>query len=184
MPRAHIPFTAAKATGASRAQIVKFVQENFPQDFGEFGNVGNIVREHGGEISAHSHGPHQVSLEVYGKRDFTIYESPFYAFGKQNMEIATQFGHLVLHYPRVAKDFPGHGMQVTVSDKYPDYPEERARREALWFALELLLPESAMRIAFEKYDLEFARGHFMAPMIHLIGRAKKFGLIKQEQIAR
>lgn len=181
MARAHIPFTGAKPTGASRKDIENLVRSLDDKFKGDFYRVENLIRHFGGRISTADLECHEIHMEVFSMGDFEIYNSPITGPGTDAYRNAIYLGHYLLHYPVLEKAFPGHGMQIPTSSDHPDAPERHASIEAVWFAMELIMPEAEMRKVFAKHDLAETHSFFRAPSNYLRHRAESLGLIEKEE---
>jgi Zn-dependent peptidase ImmA (M78 family) len=67
---------------------------------------------------------------------------------RDNFTIAHELGHLVLHWPKVEKMHPGHGMRATRRVDEENKDLERCEWEANWFASAFLMPAEEFKVAY------------------------------------
>lgn len=116
------------------------------------------------------------AIVVRSPRSFTIYLSTMTSPARDRFTISHELGHLFLHYPRVAREYPGAIMVATrwVDDADPD--QQRAEWEANWFAAAFLMPERAFRAALITNSIQDTAELFGVSARAAEVRAKSLGL--------
>ena len=69
---------------------------------------------------------------------------------RDNFTIAHELGHLLLHWPKVRKEYEGSGMRATRKVDESDENLVRCEWEANWFASAFLMPKVEFCEAYEK----------------------------------
>ena len=92
---------------------------------------------------------------------------------RDNFTIAHELGHLLLHWPKVKKANPGHGMRATRRVDESDESLIRCEWEANWFASAFLMPETEFR---ETYSNGVAGETFGVTQAAVEVRAKTLGI--------
>lgn len=115
-------------------------------------------------------------MVVRSSTDFTIYLPTMTSPARDRFTIAHELGHLFLHYPTLARDYPGQVMIATrwVDDDDPD--QKRAEWEANWFAAAFLMPANAFTQAYRCESPEEVSDSFGVSMQAVTVRAKSLGL--------
>jgi Zn-dependent peptidase ImmA (M78 family) len=92
---------------------------------------------------------------------------------RDNFTIAHELGHLLLHWPLVKKEHPGHGMRATRRVEEGDQALVRCEWEANWFASAFLMPAEEFKVA---YNNGVAGDTFGVTSAAVEVRAKTLGL--------
>lgn len=139
-------------TGASRAAVSAYAEQVAGLlRLSPRAPVGPVVTGLGGRVewrNAASYGDEvPESLVVRDHRDFTVLMGTVTTDAHDRSVTAEALGHLFLHYPMALEASPGLPMRATRWVGADDVALLRARCEAIWFGMALLMPEGAFREA-------------------------------------
>ncbi len=135
-------------TNASKAVIDKWAEEvALTLQFRPGEILEPLVTRLGGNIESLNpfNGDDTPSIVVENQHKFTIYLPMTTSPRRNRFTVAHELGHLLLHYPMVAKVTPGATMRATRWVDDSDSVQQRAEWEANWFAAGFLMPASAFR---------------------------------------
>ena len=112
------------------------------------------------------------SLVIRGKRDYTIFLSPYTTPLRDNFTIAHELGHYVLHFFLA-------GGQVGTPAWFARYGTSPIEWQANRFAAALLMPENEFRAAYQACDgdLSLLSGQFDVSLPAVEVRTKSLGLL-------
>ncbi|MFZ3583176.1 ImmA/IrrE family metallo-endopeptidase [Loktanella sp. DJP18] len=179
--RIYVPYQLPTETGLSRHAIEALAQSAIADTgiaFDPSEDSKGMMRALGGTLESCFEG--DLDLDVRAHGDFKVHYS-FVDPAFENLGIARQLGHYLLHYPGVMKSHPGHGMQVVRGFKHAAFaPSDTCQREAEWFANAIVMPEDQFRKAWDlggyaQCHQTFWRNHG----IQIVRRAKMLGLAVQ-----
>lgn len=178
MSRVHISFVTPVAINAPRAEIVSASRRAIEVHGLNGLELEESVARMGGKIL--SVPSPEISLEVFGLSDFTIYNGQMTSFLFDRFAAAVALGHYVLHFPRVYTLPKTCGLQVIKSAEHPDATSRQAVFEAMWFATELLMPEQAFRDNFASGGVDRVCTVLSVSRGHAETRAKGLGMMVPE----
>ncbi len=134
-----IPLRASKSAISDFAEKVA-ARLRFPPG----SPIEPLVTRLGGKISYSNPRPSDgrlpESIVVRSKSDFTIFLPTMTSQERDRFTIAHELGHLFLHYPLVAREYPGAEMVATRWVDETNADLARTEWEANWFAAALLMP--------------------------------------------
>ena len=155
-----------------RARVVKGEEEVSPGTL-----VRRLVKETGGEIVVVDDPSDQEvnggSLVIRGKRDYTVYLSPYTTPLRDNFTIAHEIGHYVLHYFLSEQD-------LTPPLWFARYGSSPIEWQANRFAAAILMPRDEFAQAYQEHrgNLHLLSGKFDVSLPAVEVRAKSLGLQK------
>lgn len=117
--------------------------------FGPGDPIEPLVKRLGGRIAYKNPvGRLPESIIVRKQDDFTIFLPSMTSPERDRFTIAHELGHLMLHFPLIAREQPGVVMAATRWVDESDEDQKRAEWEANWFAAGFLMPSKLFTAAF------------------------------------
>ncbi|MBW3243695.1 ImmA/IrrE family metallo-endopeptidase [Epibacterium sp. DP7N7-1] len=154
-------------TGASKTALIQ-TGERVREDVGmQSGfDLSDLVQTNSGKIINQeplSEGDQTRAFEMDTDGTFRIYVSMLRSALSNNMIIATELGHRVLHSNAFRRNNPGKTMVVPklIGDFGADL--NRCKWEAFWFAQGLLMPEVKFKATVEEIGLKEASALYAIP---------------------
>lgn len=149
-------------TKLTKARVYTFAERVAGRlDFEPGDSIKSLVAQLGGKLEyrlrSEVAGRLPESIVVEALDDFTIYVPSTTSSVRDQFTIAHELGHLFLHYPLVAKCFPGQGMKATRHVDDADTDLQRAEWEANWFAAGFLMPQELFKDKLELYNRNLTR---------------------------
>lgn len=142
---------------ASKAAVHHFAEQVALKVAYEPGSpMPQLVSRLGGKLAYKNPEPNSdqdlpESIVVRSLNDFTIYVPTITSSARDRFTIAHELGHLFLHYPVIAKHYPGAMMTATRWVDASDASQQRAEWEANWFAAAFLMPSGSFRSYFQSF---------------------------------
>ncbi|ATQ69300.1 MULTISPECIES: ImmA/IrrE family metallo-endopeptidase [Methylosinus] len=117
------------------------------------------------------------SIVVRSGNDFTIFLPSITSLVRDRFTIAHELGHLFIHYPMVAKQYPGAAMRATRWVDPSNADLQRTEWEANWFAASFLMREKDFRAAYaQTSDIKQLASMFVVSEQSASIRAESLGL--------